>query len=477
MKKILALFLALLLAASMIPTALAVNPYVPLWEHIPDGEPHVFGDRVYIFGSHDTFKTRMTGPDYVSWSAPVDDITAWRYEGVSFDGGESGYLLAPDVCQGLDGRYYMYTFGDCDQGGRGITIVAVADQPQGPYEYLGSVKKDGENMWIFDPAVIVDNGSVYIFGGSSNIWKLDPSDMCTIIEEVGQVQEVNDKGELVQIRNFFEASSIRRVGEWYVYIYASQYDLDTEHFSINLNNKNSYSGTLEYAYSKSIEGPYTYGGTLIDIGGENIYPSKGTITRAAYNGNTHGSIELVGDQWYVFYHRQTNGTQTFRQCCCEPLNLTYNDEGVFIEQAEVTSQGAEKNGLNPEKQYSAGIACYLRNYPIINTDVEKYDTLVPVVDIFNNAIVGYKYFNFEGKDYELSIDVKPLGVNGQIAAVLDDPANEPIALFELDGAAEDYVTLTQAVGQLEGKHALFFIFYAPSQAEICHFGFFGFTAK
>ena len=29
------------------------NPYLPLNEYIPDGEPHVFGDRVYIYGSHD----------------------------------------------------------------------------------------------------------------------------------------------------------------------------------------------------------------------------------------------------------------------------------------------------------------------------------------------------------------------------------------------------------------------------------------
>ena len=30
-----------------------VNPYLPLWEYVPDGEPHVFGDRVYLYGSHD----------------------------------------------------------------------------------------------------------------------------------------------------------------------------------------------------------------------------------------------------------------------------------------------------------------------------------------------------------------------------------------------------------------------------------------
>ena len=40
------------------------NPYLPLWEHIPDGEPYVFEDpnnpgkqRVYIYGSHDNLIT------------------------------------------------------------------------------------------------------------------------------------------------------------------------------------------------------------------------------------------------------------------------------------------------------------------------------------------------------------------------------------------------------------------------------------
>lgn len=33
----------------------AFNPYLPSWEYIPDGEPYVFGDRVYVYGSHDYF--------------------------------------------------------------------------------------------------------------------------------------------------------------------------------------------------------------------------------------------------------------------------------------------------------------------------------------------------------------------------------------------------------------------------------------
>ena len=26
----------------------AWNPYLPLWEYVPDGEPHVFEGRVYV---------------------------------------------------------------------------------------------------------------------------------------------------------------------------------------------------------------------------------------------------------------------------------------------------------------------------------------------------------------------------------------------------------------------------------------------
>lgn len=64
----------------------SANPYLPLWEHVPDGEPRVFeynGERrLYVYGSHDTERSSYCGRDYVVWSAPVDDLTDWTYHGV-----------------------------------------------------------------------------------------------------------------------------------------------------------------------------------------------------------------------------------------------------------------------------------------------------------------------------------------------------------------------------------------------------------
>ena len=87
------------------------NPFLPLTEYIPDGEPHVFGDRVYLFGSHD----RAGGDhycmnDYVAYSAMTTNLKEWKYEGIIYrknqdprnaDG--SHCLWAPDVVRGSDG--------------------------------------------------------------------------------------------------------------------------------------------------------------------------------------------------------------------------------------------------------------------------------------------------------------------------------------------------------------------------------------
>lgn len=94
----------------------AYNPYLPLNEYVPDGESHVFGDRLYVYGSHDLAGgERYCMQDYVVWSAPVSDLSDWKYEGVSYrkdqdpsnPGGERA-LQAPDVAKGPDGRYYLY---------------------------------------------------------------------------------------------------------------------------------------------------------------------------------------------------------------------------------------------------------------------------------------------------------------------------------------------------------------------------------
>lgn len=159
------------------------NPFLPLWEYIPDGEPHVFEDRLYLFGSHDTEggDRYCAEGNYMGWSAPVDDLSDWRCEGVIYEAkqdprvrGDFGDLYAPDVVRGNDGRYYLY-YGI--NGGIGSTGddhntpvgVAVCDTPTGKYEYYGFVHNpDGSPYLRYlpgDPAVINDDGTIRLYYG------------------------------------------------------------------------------------------------------------------------------------------------------------------------------------------------------------------------------------------------------------------------------------------------------------------------
>ena len=132
-------------------TAQAVNPYLPSWEYVPDGEPRVFGDRLYVFGSHDRFNGRVyCMNDYVVWSAPLNDLSAWTSHGVTYRKTQdpSGdkklrQLWAPDVTRGPDGRYYLfYSLSDT-----GVLSVAVSDEPGGQYEFIGHVShRDGDPL-------------------------------------------------------------------------------------------------------------------------------------------------------------------------------------------------------------------------------------------------------------------------------------------------------------------------------------------
>lgn len=122
----------------------AGNPYLPLWEHLPDGEPRVFEDpdragkfRVYIVGSHDVRFNGYCGADIRMWSAPVEDLSSWRDEGPIFTyqiGGQWDVMYAPDLVEvkRKDGtkEYYLYPHS---RGKNREGMIAKSHRPDGPF--------------------------------------------------------------------------------------------------------------------------------------------------------------------------------------------------------------------------------------------------------------------------------------------------------------------------------------------------------
>lgn len=398
----------------------AYNPYLPSYEFIPDGEPHVFGDRVYVYGSHDFYNGDVfCMGDYVSWSAPVSDLSDWRYEGVIYlrnddpknkDG--EGCLYAPDVQQGPDGRYYLYYV----LSNQGIVSVAVSDTPGGKYAFYGYVhypdgtlygEKAGDEPQ-FDPAVLTEGDTTYLYTGfcgrgdrsrhGAMSVALD-RDMLTVKEGPYFVAPGCEysAGTGFEGHEFFEGPSIRKKDGLYIFVYSS----------VVMHE-------LCYAYSEDPFRGFVYGGVLQSNADIGISDYKAADMPAAYGANNHGGIVKIGEDWYVFYHRHTNGTWFSRQGCAEKLKL--RADGLF-EQAELTSCGLNGGPLKGEGYYPAYIACHLYNdepvlyvgnsddpaysfdgrYPKVVKDGWDGDTNEGFVgNMIDSGTAGYKYFELDG---------------------------------------------------------------------------------
>lgn len=359
----------------------AKNPYLPNYEYVPDAEPYVFGDRLYVFGSHDRFGGEdFCLNDYVGWSAPLNDLSDWRYEGVLFRKRQdpqykddlSSRLFAPDVQRGADGRYYLYY----SLSRSGVINVAVCDTPAGEYSYYGIVHypdgtplgKKAEDMFQYDPGVLVDgDGRVYLYSG-----------FCVDTEKIPKFRDLkrNDQGAMVielekdmltvrvpprfivpcnrnadgtgfEGHAFFEAPSMRKIGETYYFIYSSENGHE-----------------LCYATSDKPDRDFVFRGTIIS-NGDLFY--QGRTEPLNYTGTNHGSIEKINGDWYIFYHRQSGGSPYSRQGCAEKLVVL--PDGT-IPQVRITSYGLHGKPFAGRGEYGAYLACCLMSgngaceYPI-----------------------------------------------------------------------------------------------------------------
>lgn len=386
----------------------AVNPYLPSWEYIPDGEPYVFDGRVYVYGSHDQYGGEVFClGDYVCWSAPVDDLGNWRYEGVIYPKTEDPLnrdgamcLYAPDVTVGPDGRFYLYYVLDHVS----VVSVAVCDTPAGRYQFYGYVHyEDGTRLGEregdepqFDPGVLTEGDSTYLYTGFCG--KGDKSrtgamatvladDMLTIRKAPVIVAPGCEYAEGTGFEGhaFFEAPSIRKIGDTYYFIYSS-----------------TPMHELCYATSKTPCGKFTYGGVMISNCDLHIDRDKPADLPMAYGANNHGSIVEINGTWYIFYHRHTNGSWYSRQGCAEEITLLPDGS---IPQAELTSCGLNGGPLEGRGRYPAYLACHLfTDHPSVYVGGDEFPKIVQdgrdgdrepgyITNMKNSATAGFKYFD------------------------------------------------------------------------------------
>lgn len=479
---------------------IAFNPYLPFWETVPDGEPHVFDGRVYIYGSHDKRNgASFCEDDYVCWSAPVNDLGNWKYEGViykkeqdpingaayekempeyepSFFGAKKRMLYAPDVAKGPDGRYYLFYALDTVN----VISVAVCSTPAGNYEFLDYVRKEDGTIpqigrW-FDPAILCEKNGNYLYYGFCPPMRFPgmenleipgammvrlADDMHTIISDPICVANGVDtaKGTKYEAHPFFEASSIRHFGEWYYFVYSSLQGHE-----------------LCYGMAKTPEGPFEYQGVIVSNGDIGY---KGNTLPVNYTGNNHGGLVEIDGTYYIFWHRHTHGTAFSRQGCANEVKI---EADGTIAQIEITSCGLNGGAMLAVGTYPSYIACHLtegdrskvgqvimcgpgesvpklpEKMPYITEEelpeeqiTEENKGLYPYIkNMREGALAGFKYFEFDGAETQLCLTVRG---KGTIHLVLDTVDGKILGTVDVDD--EKWSEKQIDLSKVEGKHALY----------------------
>ncbi|MBN2616844.1 MAG: family 43 glycosylhydrolase [Spirochaetales bacterium] len=462
-----------------------LNPYLPSWEYIPDGEPYVFEGRIYVYGSHDRFNGHgYCLNDYICWSAPVDKPQNWRCEGIIYKKTDdplnpegSMCLYAPDVTIGPDGRYYLYYVLDKVP----VVSVAVCDKPAGNFKFYGYVhyadgtllgEKEGDEPQ-FDPGVLTEGEKTYLYTGfcaigdktrSGSMATVLDKDMLTILEApvIVAPSQPYSKGSSFEGHEFFEAPSIRKIGATYYFIYSS----------IVMHE-------LCYATSKNPRDGFIYQGVIVSNNDLHINTYKPENKPGYYGGNNHGSIVEINNNWYVFYHRHTNGSNFCRQGCIEKITI---DSNGTIPQVEMTSCGINGAPLIGLGEYPTYIACnlfcsnqaiysphnaYMDNrYPIITQDGKDGDEEMGYIgNMMKSATAGFKYFNFNGIN---KISIKVRGYCKGNFEVMTTWDGEVLATIPVD-FTNVWTNYESAINIPNGVHSLYFRYAGEGIASFASF--------
>lgn len=415
------------------------NPICPPGLNIADPTARVWKDgKLYVYGSRDeSFKYYCS---YDHWVLSTSDLMHWEYTpNVFASRGKNDQvpfndlpLYAPDIAF-KNGVYYLYY---CQP--TGIEGVAISTSPEGPFTHAKEIYLKKKNQ--IDPALFVDDdGQAYYIWGQfqEKIAKLKPN--MTEIDTSSIVDNLVTEKE-----HFFHEGGymVKRKGIYYfVYAHMGRKGMPT---------------CIGYATSKSPMGPFKYGGVIIDNDGCD-----------PQNWNNHGSIVEFKGQWYVFYHRTTNGCVNSRKACIEPI---YFNEDGSINEVEMTSQGAGKP-LDAFARIEAERACLLFGHVRIESfSLDPENPINPnnndqLGQIENGDRAAYKYLNFGDGATSVSLRVAPGAKPGKIVFKLDNSWSAPIGTIDIPGGGDGktWITISARIKELKGIHALHLGFTAEEK--------------
>jgi hypothetical protein len=394
-----------------------------------DPTARVFGDKVYLYPSHDILGKEGQGrpdwfcmEDYHVFSS--SNLTDWTDHGVILNQTKVKWadstafsMWAPD-CISKNGKYYFY-FPAPPKGAKGFSVgVAVANNPFGPFI---PQPKQIEKVSGIDPNVFIDkDGQAYLYWSAGNfmVAKLK-SNMVELASEPQIIANLPEKG-LKEGPFLFERKGV--------------YYLTFPHVENKIER-------LEYAMGPSPMGPFKMAGVIMDESPVGCWTN-------------HHSIINFKKQWYLFYHSNDLSPKFDKNRSVRIDSLFFNADGT-IRKVTPTFRGV---GLtDASKQIQIDRYSRISDKGVSVSFIDTLNTFAGWKTVFNekNAWVQYNKVDFGKKKYK-SVIIKAISQKGGILQLKLNSANGPIlAKINLPESKEWKETKVLISGLKQGSHNLF----------------------
>jgi arabinoxylan arabinofuranohydrolase len=434
------------------PSGKARNPLVT---HIFTADPNavVYGDRVYLYVSHDVDgQDDYDMVDYRGFSS--DDMVNWQDHGVLIHSDDLSWadnLYAPGACE-KNGKYYLYM----PNGGSSIG-VAVADDPGGPFvDPLGtalvtrSTPGVSDVDWLFDPACFVDDdGQGYLYFGGGPEGTGDNGRVIRLGDDMISLGDAT--ATTIPIPAFFEAAHVHKHDGTYYLQYSSDFSA-------------GHGAALEYMTSKAPMTGFEYRGVILPNANIN-------------NGNNnHGSIVNFSGRSYLFYHarklQQQLGVNKVNNRSVAVQEIAYAADGSLVQ----VSMSTEDTTVDQVKCLD-GFAEVQAETLAAEHGIEvegRAGATVRIAQIDSGDWIGYSQVNFREGATALVLRVASAAGGGAIDVRIDgcdeftSQAGTSIGTCQVasTGGADIYAALSCPLTNTSGPHDLCLSFSGDTTFEI-----------
>lgn len=408
-----------------------------------DPAPLVHDGVCYVYTSHDEDVTEnnfftmkdwrcYSSTDMVNWTdhGTVASLHDFNWAGSGWGGGFENGAWAPHAIE-RDGTWYLY----CPLQGRGIGVL-VADNPFGPFtDPIGEPLIPGDHI---DPAVFIDDdGQAYLYWGNPRCCyaKLN-KDMISFDTRIGDngivVMEMSTKAFGMRSKEEDRRSTTYEEGPW-LYKRNGIYYLFFAGGPIPEH--------LGYSTGKSPEGPWTYGGIVMD--------SQSAFT-------IHPGVVDFKGKTYLFYHNaDLPGGGGFRRSVCVD-ELKFNSDGAVANVRPTRDGPAQAGHLDPYDTVHAETICWTGG---VETEPCS-DGSMNICDIDDGDFIKIKGVDFGAGASMFEARVASSNSGGKIELRLDSKEGRLIGTCSVQGTGggQRWESVSTGVEGAMGLHDLYLVF-------------------